>query len=938
MSTYSPGSIVKCREREWVVVPIQDNNVLLLRPLAGTEKELCGIYLPLGIESIEPAVFPLPNPDQVSDHASGLLLRDAARLVLRSGAGPFRSMGRISVEPRPYQLVPLIMALRLNPIRLLLADDVGVGKTIEAALIARELLDRGEIERLVVVCPPQLCDQWQEELKNKFHIEAEVVRAGTAARLERGLPQGDHSIFSYYRHLIVSVDYVKSEKHRHSFLQHCPEFVIVDEAHTCAKPPGQKANQQQRYELLLKLAEKTERHLLLLTATPHSGFEESFLSLLALLNSKFNTLNLSQITRGEKSDLALHFIQRQRVDVKRWLGEETPFPERDSSEEAYELSKEYAAFFNKVYEFAHEMVKTGETLSGWKQRVRYWAALALLRCVMSSPAAAEAALKIRLDSDRSLSEPEEDDFSFKREVYDLTEVENISDGEPLQALEQGGKDLPESGKRRLHQFIQEAGKLKGGLDQKIQKTIQIIENLLKEKFHPIVYCRYIATAQYVADALQKAIGSKFKELRILAVTGEDPDELREERVRELSTSSIRVLVATDCLSEGVNLQDDFDAVIHYDLPWNPNRLEQREGRVDRFGQKAKKVKAILLYGSNNPIDGAVLNVLIRKAVKIHKTLGITVPLPIDSETVMETVLKSLFMRAKKVEQLTLFDLNDQVSDIHHKWERSAQEEKESRSRFAQKWLKPEEVEEELKETHAVLGETKTVESFVRSACERLGAPLEKNGDGWKILVSAFPLPLREKLQSLNGKKITFQLPAPEGFIPVGRNHFLVESLANYLMETALDSTIELPTASRCGVIRTDQASEFTAITLFRIRFLLKSPETAPLLAEEILLSGWKGKSNLLKADEALALLETTIPRANLTKEEKKYFIQEALTQYQTFSHQFESLAFERAKRLEASHQRVRKVIKVKPVSAHPQLPVDLLGLYVFVPIPGGTKR
>src|SRR5690606_28743625 len=129
-----------------------------------------------------------------SDHVSARLLRDAVRLNIRAGAGPFRSFGRIAVEPRPYQLVPLLMALRLNPVRLLIADDVGIGKTIEAGLIARELLDRGEIRRMAVICPARLCDQWQAELKAKFDLGAEVVRPGTIRGLERGLGP-DESVF-----------------------------------------------------------------------------------------------------------------------------------------------------------------------------------------------------------------------------------------------------------------------------------------------------------------------------------------------------------------------------------------------------------------------------------------------------------------------------------------------------------------------------------------------------------------------------------------------------------------------------------------------------------------------------------------------------------------------------------------------------------------------
>jgi SNF2 family DNA or RNA helicase len=129
--------------------------------------------------------------------------------------------------------VPLLMALKLDVVRLLIADDVGIGKTIEAGMIARELLDRGEIERFAVLCPPHLVEQWVHELDDRFHLKAVAVTAASAARLERGLPIGDN-IFTVFPHTVVSLDYIKSDKPSRRLLSRCPELVIVDEAHTCA--------------------------------------------------------------------------------------------------------------------------------------------------------------------------------------------------------------------------------------------------------------------------------------------------------------------------------------------------------------------------------------------------------------------------------------------------------------------------------------------------------------------------------------------------------------------------------------------------------------------------------------------------------------------------------------------------------------------------------
>lgn len=146
-TTYTPGSIVACRDRQWIVLPSDIEDIIRLRPLSGSEAETCGIYTNLEdkFNKIEKAEFPLPDWQHIQDHTAGKLLLNAAKLSLRNGANSFRCLGRLSVTPRPYQIVPLLMALRLETIRLLVADDVGIGKTVEAGLIAREMLDRGKL-------------------------------------------------------------------------------------------------------------------------------------------------------------------------------------------------------------------------------------------------------------------------------------------------------------------------------------------------------------------------------------------------------------------------------------------------------------------------------------------------------------------------------------------------------------------------------------------------------------------------------------------------------------------------------------------------------------------------------------------------------------------------------------------------------------------------
>jgi hypothetical protein len=218
----NPGTIVRCRNREWVLLPSEQNDLYLLRPLTGATDELIAVHKSLADlvgydmpeERVRSATFPLPTVDDLADAGSAHLLWQAARLTLREGATPFRSLGRISIRPRVYQFVPLLMALRLDPVRLFIADDVGVGKTIEALLVARELFDRAEIRRFCVLCPPYLCDQWARELAQKFGLDPVVVRSGTVGQLERRVPPGK-SIYEHFPVQVASIDFVKTDRNRH---------------------------------------------------------------------------------------------------------------------------------------------------------------------------------------------------------------------------------------------------------------------------------------------------------------------------------------------------------------------------------------------------------------------------------------------------------------------------------------------------------------------------------------------------------------------------------------------------------------------------------------------------------------------------------------------------------------------------------------------------
>jgi hypothetical protein len=164
VTTFDVGSLVRARGRDWVVLPHSDPELLAVRPLGGGDDEIAGILL--GVEQVEHARFTEPDPSDAGNAVSAGLLRTALQVGFRATAGPFRSLAGLAVDPRPYQLVPLLMALRQDPVRLLIADDVGIGKTIEAGLVAAELLAQGSARGLTVLCGPALAEQWQQELSS----------------------------------------------------------------------------------------------------------------------------------------------------------------------------------------------------------------------------------------------------------------------------------------------------------------------------------------------------------------------------------------------------------------------------------------------------------------------------------------------------------------------------------------------------------------------------------------------------------------------------------------------------------------------------------------------------------------------------------------------------------------------------------------------------
>ncbi|WP_405524797.1 DEAD/DEAH box helicase [Streptomyces canus] len=974
--TYTAGSLVAARGREWVVLPESAADMLVLRPLGGSEDDIAAVFP--SFEEVRPAEFAAPSAADLGDQRAAGLLRTALRIGFRSGAGPFRSLASIAVEPRAYQLVPLLMALRQRTVRLLISDDVGIGKTIEAGLIAKELLAQGEATRLAVLCSPALAEQWQGELREKFGIDAELVLASTVSRLERGLELGQ-SLFDKHQFTIISTDFIKSTRHREDFVRHCPDLVIVDEAHSCvaaddATQGGASSSSnshQLRYELLRRVSADPERHLLLLTATPHSGKESAFRNLLGLVRPDLATVNLE--APAGRAKLAEYFVARKRADVRTYLtkedgladdslAERTAFPsDRWTKDEPYKLAPVYRALLDDAIAYARDRVEAAGEQGKREARVAWWSVIALLRSMVSSPAAAAQTLKTRSESAAARTAQEADALGAKVAA-------DSADNDRLEGVDvaPGAAESEEAGARLL-ELSQRAAQLVGPTeDAKLKALTRHLKGLLAEGYHPIVFCRYIPTAEYLAEQLEGKLGKKTK---IAAVTGTLSPQQRLERIEELGAESAeeagdpavrRVLIATDCLSEGVNLQHHFDAVVHYDLAWNPTRHDQREGRVDRYGQKRDQVRVITMFGEDNGIDGKVLEVLFAKHRQIKKDLGISVSVPDETASgVTDAVVEWLLLHGRQGSQESLFELDshqESFERIEREWTSAAEREKASQSKYAQRTIHPEEVAREVAAVRAALGGADEVRDFALEALRDLDAlvrdPRDDSGD-FTAQVGGTPAGLRDALAATLGgrlveedREIPFRTtPAiARGEAALVRTDPAIGAVASYVLDSALDANTQGPRpARRCGVVTTDAVSIRTTLLLVRYRFHLTLPSRTgdrQLVAEDARLLAYEGLPSRARwlDEEAAAALLAAHASANTHEQRARNQITRDLDGLPDLAAHLTEYGTRLAAELDASHRRVRKANEeiVRGLKVVPQEPADVLGVYVYLPQPAST--
>jgi superfamily II DNA or RNA helicase len=850
MDVFAPGTVIRNRSRLWRVDG-QEGDVLIATSIDGGEAEQSKFHVPF--EDIQPGRLEPPSPGIVGHiQAQDLLLR-AYRLSLLHGTAPLISLQRSRVIPKDYQLVPVVMALEMPRVRMLVADDVGLGKTIEAGLIITELLARQMATRLLVIVPANLREQWREALDYFFHIPARIISTRHRREMERELPAGANP-WEHYRFLITSVDYAKQAGVKNQILEQRWDAVVIDEAHQVAKPHQSRPDQRMRmdrWELAEALASSDRvRHLLLLTATPHNGYTDSFASLLRMLDVGAVTgpVHDPDIVRPMAKR---HVCQRRREDVEAWFQDDpsrSPFPERDQDEVIVPPTSYEMDAIRAVEDYGNQVLRQASVGSVQARTLAHWTVMHLHKRALSSPDALRCSLRNRRERLRQrLKEAtaEADEMPIppdvaRANVLDEDTGERLTDEEAGQRTERvvyGSPEEIQSELELLEDVLAKAEKVTPSRDNKLAKLLDtVLRERLRTEPKVVIFTRYVDTMKYLEEQIGR--NKRYANATVLTIHGGLNERQRQDVFLAFERAEVGILVATDAISEGINLQHAAAQVIHYELPWNPNRLEQRNGRVDRFGQR-KPVVYVRTMVMDETLDATILKVLVEKATQIRRDYGFSPPYFGDETSILDLLEQHEVTLGPK--QLDLFDWQagrstegeGQTKDVGLEDPFSAEtlERIKGDSFYGQTHISLPEIERRLEETASTVGSPEQIRAFVFSGLSRFNCSVAENGDGsWRILITNPALQTASVGEVL--ERATFDaeqaLDDPDmTLLDVG--HPLVRRLIEEVKQNAFR---EVAHYGRTAYVVTPGVDEVTALFHLLARYVVNTEPTS--IVEELL--------------------------------------------------------------------------------------------------------
>jgi len=659
---------------------------------------------------------------------------EAKRIRLAYEYDPHFAVSVSRIEPLPHQLEAVYHCMLKQPrVRFLLADDPGAGKTIMAGLLLKELKYRGLVERTLIVTPALLQGQWQKELKTRFQESFD--------KIDRGVLKSAYgrNIWLEKNQCITSIDFAKQEEVMETLREANWDLVIVDEAHKMsAYRYGQKEKKSDRYQLG-ELLSKLTHNFLMLTATPHKGDPENFRLLLKLLDPDLfsNTNLLSEAVNRRENPL---FIRRMKEDMRRFDG--TPlFPPRTPKTILYELSPAERHLYEEVSKYVSEHFQ--RALAEDNRNVGL-ALTVLQRRLASSTRAIRMSLMRRKKNLEALRQEgleyaylkrEEITAERQEEIEDMEEAERWSFEEEILQRFTNARTLAELDIeiKVLGDLVELARSVEQqGIETKLTKLQEVLRNegIASSGEKLLIFTEAKDTLDYLSEKLKNW---GFSVEVIHGKMSIEEREAAQERFYETS----QIMVATEAAGEGINLQF-CSLMVNYDLPWNPNRLEQRMGRIHRIGQ----TKEVFIYNlvAIDTKEGQVMYTLLEKLERMREHLGtdrvfdvISEILP--SDTSLENLIKDCIANRRTLEEVCAQIGTEPTEDDIKRFSRATLES------LATRYVDLPAIQEEENESKAQRLMPEYIENFFIQSFESFGGKVERRRDG-NLRIERVPIDLR----------------------------------------------------------------------------------------------------------------------------------------------------------------------------------------------------
>ncbi len=569
----------------------------------------------------------LPNPapvfvkEALSPWTPWYLDHKALKLCSLRGNGGFEAISSGRISPEPYQFAPIGRMLNLPRPCLLIADDVGLGKTIEAGICLQELIARGRGKRILLIVPPGLIPQWQDEMLEKFGLEFHAIdNASSLERAQTSLSEGVKP-WAFLDRVITSVEYLKKQEVMVNALETPWDAIVVDEAHYLAESGTPRNPYTTARARLGRRLRDAGWALILLTATPHNGYRHSFRSLLEIVAPTDATFEGdTEIIRRRVSRAMIRRLKSQVYKTDENGARVPAFQPREPIRQirVENLSDVEKEIFRKVSSYC---AKTAKAAEGTEESELVGFAMQIIKKrMLSCRAALKQTVRNRLDAlgsrqpsdeppQRSELRELQGDIPLGDATLERIQTRIVRSSIPKEARQRSAE------KRQLKEIAGLLERLEGHPDPKIIALVADLKAdvIASEEEKAIVFTEYRDTLKAIREAFQADPDPQF---RFVELTGGLSRKQRLERMAAFSKPGVRVMLATDAASEGLNLHLHCRRLYHMELPWNPNRMEQRNGRIDRHGQTRRPIIRYLFY-PDSPED-RVLDKLVGRIVRMQE--------------------------------------------------------------------------------------------------------------------------------------------------------------------------------------------------------------------------------------------------------------------------------------------------------------------------------